>query len=107
MRPVFRTVGMMLEGLDWGRGEGDGRGVLYLQIFRISWGGRVRWGGWDGGWEGEVRKMGGVVGPNGGLMRRLSAMLLARPCEQSMDVNLDQRLVVWMSNAKTLKSHRA
>ena len=46
VRPVLRTVrvGELLEMFDGecGRGRGKGGGLLYLQIFRISWGGRVR-----------------------------------------------------------------
>lgn len=49
--------------------------MLYLQIFRISFGGRVLCGGSGGGVFAGWMKIGAVVGRRGGLMRRLSAIV--------------------------------
>ncbi len=38
----------------------------------------MRRGGWEGESEEDVRKIGALVGPKGGLMRLLSAMLVER-----------------------------
>ena len=53
---------------DWGR-------LLYLQIFRISFAGRVRWGALGAGAFAEVAKTGAVVGRRGGLIRLRSAIM--------------------------------
>lgn len=50
--------------------------MLYLQTFRISFAGRVRWRGMREGALEEEAKIGMAVGRRGGLMRRLSAMVL-------------------------------
>lgn len=48
----------------------------YLQIFRISFGLRVRYGELGEGVWGERAKLGAEVGPAGGLIRLLSAMII-------------------------------
>lgn len=57
------------------KGGLDRKRVLYLQIFRISFGGRVRRGDFGRGAVAGWEKIGAVVGRIGGLIRRLSAIL--------------------------------